>query len=230
MIQIFIVFHKAIYDECYKHIPSDVLEKYFTFFAVNENIEKIYDKKYKVIREWELPIYDPTFQERGYNENSAIYHVYANQLHKNYSYVGFAQYDMLFQNNIIEWIQTMPRSIFILDAFPLSFCEATWNEPITEDRVIKDYEKIHGSFSKDSLYPLFNTYVLPVEEYESIMKWVVTLYDKLYPWCVSYPNHTHFGHIGGIYERIMAFAIGQSKYTMIHMPMKHDHYYKKLSY
>ena len=95
MIQIFIVFHKYIFDECYKNIPQDILDKYFTFIAVNKNIQKIYSKKYKVINEWELPIYDSTFQERGYNENSAIYHVYANNLHKPYKSIGFFQYDMV---------------------------------------------------------------------------------------------------------------------------------------
>ena len=30
-IQIFIVFHKNIFDECYKLIPDDIIYKYFTF-------------------------------------------------------------------------------------------------------------------------------------------------------------------------------------------------------
>ena len=90
-IQIFIVFHKKIFDECYENIPHDILYKYFTFFAVNKNIEKHYTQnKYKIINEWELPIYDKTFQERGYNENSSIYHVYTNNLHKGYKYIGFS--------------------------------------------------------------------------------------------------------------------------------------------
>ena len=86
--QIYIVFHKEIFDECYETIPADLLQKYFTFVAVNPSIPKIFDAtKYKVINEWELPVYDPTFQERGYNENSVIHHVYANNLHKNYDFL-----------------------------------------------------------------------------------------------------------------------------------------------
>ena len=65
-IQIFIVFHKNIFDDCYKNIPEDILLKYFTFYAVNENIEKYYTQnKYKIINEWELPIYNNSFQEIG---------------------------------------------------------------------------------------------------------------------------------------------------------------------
>jgi hypothetical protein len=100
-IHIFVVFHKYIFDECYKHIPQEILYKYFTFIAVNPKIEKCYTKnKYKIINEWDLPIYDSTFQERGYNENSAIYHIYINNLHKKYNYIGFFQYDMEFNDKI----------------------------------------------------------------------------------------------------------------------------------
>lgn len=68
MLQIFVVFHKYIFDECYKNIPDDLLYKYFTFIAVNKDIPKTYTQnKYKVINEWDLEIYDNSFQERGYN-------------------------------------------------------------------------------------------------------------------------------------------------------------------
>jgi hypothetical protein len=50
MIQLFVVFHKYIFDDCYKNIPDHILKKYFTFIAVNPNIEKKYTlNKYKVI-------------------------------------------------------------------------------------------------------------------------------------------------------------------------------------
>ena len=50
MFQIYIVFHKYIFDECYENIPEDILREYFTFIAVNEKIPKNYNaNKYKVI-------------------------------------------------------------------------------------------------------------------------------------------------------------------------------------
>ena len=98
--QIFVVFHKFIFDECYLNIPQNILDTYFTFIAVNETIPKSYQQnKYKVINEWDLPIYDKTFQEKGYNENSAIYHVFINNLHKNYNMIGFF--------NMIWFLKTM---------------------------------------------------------------------------------------------------------------------------
>jgi hypothetical protein len=235
-IQIFIVFHKNIFDDCYKNIPEDILFKYFTFYAVNENIEKYYTQnKYKIINEWELPIYNSTFQERGYNENSALYHVYANNLHKDYRYIGFFQYDMVFNDNIIEFLQkniTEEPTNFCVSIHNFDFCtRKTCNEPNTFNYIIKDYENFYNkSFSKNYQYPLLNSYVIPNECYEKIMKWVIQLYDKIYPWCIEKPNRTHFGHIGGIYERIMAFAIGEENLKNIQVNVSHEYNYKKMSY
>ena len=235
-IQIFIVFHKNIFDECYKNIPDDILYKYFTFYAVNENIEKSYTQnKYKIVNEWELSIYDKSFQERGYNENSAIYHVYTNNLHKKYKYIGFFQYDMIFNDNIIEFLQkniTQIKTNFYFASFDFNFCSyKSWNEINTLNYVIKDYENFYKKpFSKNYNYPLYNSYVIPSEIYEKIMKWITQLYDKIYPWCIKYPNKTQFGHIGGIYERIMAYAVGEENLKNIRLNVSHNHYYKSLSY
>ena len=235
-IQIFIVFHKNIFDECYKNIPRNILSKYFTFIAVNENITKNYTQnKYKIINEWELPIYDRTFQERGYNENSAIYHVYANNLHKDYKHIGFFQYDMVFNNNIIYFLKiniAQESVFFYYKNYDFNFCSyETWNEPDTLNYIIEDYEKFHNkSFSKNKQYPLYNSYIIPTQTYEKIMKWVTQLYDKIYPWCIEPPNSSGRSHIGGIYERIMAYAIGEENLNYVKLNILHDHKYKKVSY
>ena len=232
MIQFFIVFHKYIFDECYKHISKEYLDAYFTFIAVNKSIEKIYT----IINEWELDNYKPEFQERGYNENSAIYHVYSNNLHAPYTYIGFFQYDMEFNMNSFESILNHTYSdipIYLhLCLQDYNFCTyATWKEPHTANFIINDYEAFfHVHFSRNNKYPLLNTYVIPVSMFNKIMPWIVQLYDKLYPWCISPPNQTHFGHIGGIYERIMAFAIGQEQIHSLELNINHDYKYKKISY
>ena len=234
-IQIFIVFHNNIFDECYKLIPDDILYKYFTFYAVNKNIKKNYTQnKYKIVNEWELSIYDKTFQERGYNENSAIYHVYSNNLHKDYKYIGFFQYDMVFNNNIIEFLQknaTQP-TLFSLSCYSFNCCSYdTWNEPNTLNYIINDYEIFYKKpFNKNNKYPLYNSYVIPNETYEKIMKWVIQLYEKIYPWCIQQPNKCHTGHIGGIYERIMGYCIAEENLQNIELNISHDHKYKDLSY
>jgi len=238
MIQLFVVFHKYIFDDCYKNIPDHILKKYFTFIAVNPNIEKKYTpNKYKVINEWELPVYDKTFQERGYNENSAIYHIYANDLHKDYDYVGFFQYDMVFQNNIVDYLRESiisgEKVYFTPGTSSFYDCSyLTWNEPNTLHYILNDYETFFNvKIDQNKMFPLLNTYVLPTYNYEKIMKWVVQLYDKLYPWCVQPPNKTHFAHIGGIYERIMAYAVGNEDLIEKPIHLKHDqNNYKYISY
>jgi hypothetical protein len=235
-IQIFIVFHKNIFDECYKNIPDDILYKYFTFYAVNQNIQKNYThNKYKIVNEWELSIYDKTFQERGYNENSAIYHVYANNLHKDYKYIGFFQYDMVFDNNIIDFLQkniTNIPTLFSSSCHSFNFCTYdTWNEEHILNYIINDYENFYKkSFNKNDKVPLWNSYVIPNETYKNIMKWVIQLYDKLYPWSIEPPNKCEFGQIGGIYERIMGYCIAEENLKLIEINMYHDHKYKALSY
>jgi hypothetical protein len=217
MVQFFVVFHKKLFDECYADIPDDILTKYFTFVAVNETIPKTYTpNKYKVINEWELPNYDSTFQARGYNENSVLYHIYANNLHKPYKYIGFFQYDMVIKmsnvTSILNGIETHPPSCFTISVNDFVYCSyLSWNEPETLEFIIDDYEMFFKKkFNRLTGYPLFNSYVIPIENYENIMTWVTQLYDKLYPWCVEPPYHTHLGHIGGIYERVMAYALGNT--------------------
>jgi hypothetical protein len=235
-IQIFIVFHKHIFDKCYENIPNDILYKYFTFVGVNEKIPKSYTKdKYKVINEWELPIYDKTFQERGYNENSAIYHVYANNLHKDYKYIGFFQYDMMFNDNIIRYLQShisQTPICFYFECFNFNFCSyESWHDPYVLNLILKDYEEFHNKpFTKDYQYPLFNSYVIPVETYEKVMKWVTQFYDKLYPLEPKSGYIYNFSVIAGIYERIMAYAIGEENLNYIIVNVCHNHELKKLSY
>jgi hypothetical protein len=235
-IQIFIVFHKYIFDECYKNIPDNILYEYFTFYAVNKNIEKIYTpNKYKIVNEWELSIYDKTFQERGYNENSAIYHIYTNNLHKDYKYIGFFQYDMVFNNNVIDFLQkniTKMPTLFSVSCYSFNFCSyETWNEPNTLNYIINDYENFYKkTFNKSHKYPLLNSYIIPNETYAKIMKWIVQLYNKMYPWCVTPPNASHHGHIGGIYERIMGYCIGEENLQNVELNVSHNHKFKGLSY
>jgi hypothetical protein len=212
-----------------------MLYKYFTFIAVNPSIKKYYTPdKYNIVNEWELPIYDKSFQERGYNENSAIYHVRANQLHKPYKYIGFFQYDMKFRDNIVSFLQKNIRpvpTLYSFNRYNFNFCSyETWNEPKTREYIIRDYEQFYQKpFTKERQYPLFNSYIIPVETYEKVMVWVSQLYSKLYPWTMEPPNATHFGHIGGIYERIMGYAIGEEDLEYVEVRVVHDSNFKMLN-
>jgi len=231
MLKIFVVFHEKIFDECYEEIPRDILDKYFTFIAVNKNIPKKYTEgKYNVVNEWELPVYNDHFQSNGYKENSAIYHVIANKIHKDCKYIGFFQYDMVFTmnsiNTILEGINEEPKC-FYLEAYNYGFCaKETWNEPYVMEYLISHYEHFYNkkfSRSYKNIYPLYNSYVIPVETYEKVMGWVSGFYSRIAAIVVQ----RHFGHVAGLYERIMAFSIGEENLNMVKIEVKHDHDYKQ---
>ncbi len=237
MLQLFVVFHKKIFDECYSEIPADILSKYFTFVAVNTTIPKEYTpNKYKIINEWELPIYDNSFQEKGFKENSVLYHVYANNLHIPYKYIGFMQYDMHinmnFINDLLQNISDTP-TCFAYSLHNFVFCSyQTWYEPALLEFIIKDYEQFYNKkFNRSLIYPLYNTYVLPSVDFEIVMEWVTQLYDKLNKIFNMRGYEHNLINCGGVYERIMAYVIGN-----LNLPYKllkdvdHDHVLKQQVY
>jgi hypothetical protein len=143
---------------------------------------------------------------------------------------------MVFKKDTLEIIlRTMQNKdpiYFHIGLKPYDFCtHETWNEPNTADFIIKDYEAYFNTpFNKNTEYPLWNSYILPIKLYNKIMPWVIQLYPKLYPWCIESPNKMHFGHIGGIYERIMAYAIGQEIIDNLVLDINHNHALKNKSY
>ena len=69
-------------------VRSDNCE--YTFYGVNEIYPK--RKEYlglKHILEYELPVYDPFLQKKGYTESSVYLHVYWNKLHVTKDKIGF---------------------------------------------------------------------------------------------------------------------------------------------
>jgi hypothetical protein len=217
-LQIFVVFHNKLFDGCYEQIPADILKEYFTFIAVNERYKKEYTpNKYKIINEWELPIYNPYMQQQGYNENSAIYHIYANNLHKEYDQIGFLQYDMILNGDIITKILQSPIEHHLLFRDSFEDCTKVYKNDKdyeTIEFIVKDYEKFFNTMfeKKESACCNYNSYIIPIRIFEKIMPWIIQLYDKMYPrFCgPPYSVRCHrFGHIGEIFERAMAMSIYQ---------------------
>jgi len=95
--------------------------------------------------------------------------------------------------------------------------------------VIRDYERFfNANFNYTKMYPLLNTYILPTENYEKVMSWIVQLYDKIYVETMSHHQmQIHKGAIAGYYERIMAFAIAQEDIRCVQITcVDHDIFYK----
>ena len=76
----------------------------------------------------------------------------------------FFQYDMMFNDNIIEILQkniTQPPILFSLGCNSFNFCSYdTWNEPDTLKYIINDYENFYTkSFTYNNNYPFYNIHI-----------------------------------------------------------------------
>ena len=90
-LNIFIVYHKNIQPDKNLSRYTEDIKNNFILYGVNEIHEKNIksNNKYNNILEYNLPIYDPFLQKRGYMETSTYLHVYWNKLYENIDYVDF---------------------------------------------------------------------------------------------------------------------------------------------
>ena len=184
-IQLFVCFHKKIFPTVYKISPIEN-EKYLTFYGVNNKDLEI---KKKVIYEYELLHYNPVLQKNNYNEGSCIYHIYKNNLY-NYDYIGFCQYDMIFQENFFSKIEykilNNSNTIFYLDFFQ-------WHFYGGQTTIIKDYYNIpsglksynnffNKSYTVENLITnkmiICNTFLIPKKMYEKMMSWLMNYFTN----------------------------------------------------
>lgn len=211
--KIFVVFHKSIHEKCYEELDPDEFS-HLVFVAVNENLPKTYptDTKYNIIKEWELPIYDPELQKNGFCENTVIRHVYLNKLYGNATHVGFCQYDAYFKKGSINSVkQTMtPNSIHAMIMCGWSLYESNFPNHFLIDRVIKNmYEYFPNvQFSKNTVFAMCNTFVLPVSVLDTIMPWIIQLDPVIWPASVKPPERCDHWRMPACYlEHVMGMVL-----------------------
>lgn len=240
-IKFFVVYHKSIHEEVYdEHSLRNI-----KFFGVNENIEKTPITISKdIIQEKDLPIYDPRFQERGYSETSAAWHIYKNELYKDLDYIGFGQYDQVIKGDVFDEFNKRLSTnknpcIFYFNKKDLA-TDPEFNK-IPYDYIVDHYNKFFGtSFSmnklkennktKDSLI-LFATFIIHKDLFEKLMSWIEVLVEDIYPWANLPPWPTHHPHLGGVLERtyglFFALELLSRPMTGIHkLPIQHPQKYK----
>jgi hypothetical protein len=111
-LDIFVIFHKTLYWDMYKDLEPDEFDC-FKFVAVNEKLPKEWDetKFPNVIKEWELPVYDPKWQEENWANGGTNHHIIMNDLLTG-EYAAFVQYDMKFpKGSIRELYGLLKRNI-----------------------------------------------------------------------------------------------------------------------
>ena len=177
-LKVFIVFHKAFFPENY--LIHEEHKNYLTFYAVKDEQETTMD----VIYEKYLPIYEPVWQQLCYNEGSALYHVYKNNIHRQSNFVGFFQYDMTVHNDCFDIVESSlkknHRTIFYYEFFPWAFLGG--QTTITTDYSclesgLKNYNKFFNTdFTEEQLVffkmPICNTFVIHSSIFEKMMDWM----------------------------------------------------------
>ena len=156
--------------------------------------------------------------------------IHANNLHKDYDFIGFFQYDMKFlqkdtMQHIITSFEKNPKTRIEMCSDTFWFCAVkTWGELDSVQFILNDYQRyMQKAFDQHKRFPIYNSYIIPIDSYNRIMKWLVQFYDKFYPEWVSPPHMSHWGHLSGIYERIMAFAVGNEDLVPVHLDVEHNH-------
>ena len=106
--KLYIIFHKILVPECYETLSQEDIAKYLQFFAVNAAIVKEVPEALVpyMIKERELPWYDPFMQYNHFCESSVFFHVWKNPHLINTDYIGFLHYDMLVKKEALQFLET----------------------------------------------------------------------------------------------------------------------------
>jgi FkbM family methyltransferase len=206
-IKIFNIWHNKLFDKCYKDLDEYSLSK-VTMYDVNQNYTKVYNnnKKYNIIREYELTYYNGLYQTTNYCQTSCLYHVFKNNLYNNTKYIGFIQYDMELADDFIYDIEKKINrtetdiyfySLTVADKIEVSYICNPYNNSILEKynnyfNTNHTYETIKSHPMRDNFICL-HTFVIPTSTFIKMMTWFCTITDWL-----------HSNYISGIYRESMS--------------------------
>jgi hypothetical protein len=240
----FVVFHSNLYDELYQSMSPEDKSK-LVMYGVSKKYIKNYNPSHAPIFEYDLPNYRGDLQENLFNETSALYHVYANNLHQDVSHIGFAQYDMRFHSDTFQHleatIQADPNSehIFYIFGFDLRVQQIVGALQLlncTHKNAIDSYNAFFGT--KFTFKDLLNVPVLIMNNTFFISR---RMYEKMMPWMLQYLDPSldlshlgSYGNFGNAIEVVvgMFLAFEYLQGAKMHK-MKVDHvwpHYKLKSY
>jgi len=233
-LQFFVCFHQKIFPEIYK-ISSKENKKYLTYYGV-KNKDVSLNKN--VIYEYELTHYNHKLQENKYNEGSCIYHIYKNDLHIKYDYIGFCQYDMIFPQSFFKNIKhkLSQNTIFYLDFFQWAFLGGQIIIITNYDDLpagLDNYNKFFGTNHKPDVLLknkmiTCNTFLIPTKMYVKMMSWLIQYYkDNINIQFICANQHKfNPGHIiEALTSMFLALEICEGAvYEKLYL--KHNHKYK----
>ena len=188
----YIIFHKTIYEECYKDLSTHHFDK-LSFFGVNSKIKKMVPSSYmdKIIIERNLPYYNPLWQHAGFCEDSVFLHVYKNPelLLDKYDYVGFFQYDMILENSLFETVDTMLKTYNGSSNLFFYYYKENSYRHLNQVIYLGGWEMIVNLYNKTFTtthtiqelitndIPLYHCYILPKDVFNKMMMF----FEKAFP-------------------------------------------------
>ena len=248
-VNIFNIWHNKLFDNCYKSLDEYSLDK-INMYDVNQNYTKIYnkDKNYKIVKEYELDIYNNVLQATNYCQTSCLYHVFVNgKLAKNQTfyhdndYIGFIQYDMELESNFIYDIEDKINSTDEDEDHDVFFYSLVANDKLCRHLVCNPYEnsileKYNNYFNTNHTYDsiishnkskyfiCLHTFVIPTTIYMKMMKWYCSISDSLH---VNYVNGVYTESMSEVTEEVFGLflllqIIENDNIKLEELKLKHD--------
>lgn len=240
--KLFVVFHNKIFPECYEEMnPED--RKSIILYGVKNKA----DTDLNIIYEFELKNYNDNFQKNLYNESSALYHIYVNELYNDCDYIGLFQYDTKFFNFTLpvcrfELENSDKENIFYYNFNP-NIIPRGGQKGIVDNYYcfnsgLSTYNKFFKTdFTIDVCYKnkmiICNTFIVSVKIFKKLMSWLIYYYKNDMPDnLLDKFSNINFnpGHlIEGLTGMFMALEVEQGAVYQ-QLKINHDHKYKNMNY
>jgi FkbM family methyltransferase len=217
-LQIYNIWHNKLFDNCYDKLDDYSLEK-ITMYDVNPTYTKVYnnDKKYNILKEYELTNYESLYQDTNYCQTSCFCHVYTNKLYEKSDYVGFIQYDMVlyadFIYDIEEKINKSNNDIYFYSLVDNNKLEVKYVCKPYENSILQKYNEYFNTNhsyetiknnKKSSNFISLHTFVIPTKTYIKLMTWYMSIKDWLHS---NYLNKLYDTSIAEITEEIFGLFL-----------------------
>lgn len=194
-LMIYSVWHQRLFREMMRDVPEDQRHQ-ITVYGVNEKIEKEFPdfedpdfRGYKIMLEYQLPIYEPIWQRKVYCQTSCLMHLFTNRipLSESMDYIGWCQYDMKIDKDTLthvhETVAAQPGKQLIFHEMTLSIPEALGGQTGWH-HVLSHYNTFFNKqWTWDSIMahpriplklPLVHTFIIPVSMFQKMMSWMST--------------------------------------------------------
>lgn len=221
-VRVYIVCHKTSYP----HL-ADASDDRLRWYVVNEAIpdKTIAAPPASVVREWDLPVYEPALQAQGCREASAFFHALSNPDLRDAEYVGFAQYDMRIPSAALDAFEDAAREGDVAKvgvAFAVPWDEMVYHAALPPqfwDELLACFGAPPGW--RPASVPLFSTFVLPTAAFVDMMTRVNDVSPDIHA-ALDFDTT----HLAGTLERVfgvwIAAAIGGGRLVPQQLDIEHD--------